>query len=99
MDTYDERSTSMMARIWYEPLLKSDLCSLSCSFTKLCATMMDSHSHCSFTNDGSPKSEVMDGELEHEVVLKKSGVVGGSTRKVKLCHKVRFACVVHTTYP
>ncbi|WVY94760.1 hypothetical protein V8G54_033848 [Vigna mungo] len=32
-------------------------------------TMMDSH--CSFTNGGSPKSEVVDRELDHKAVLKK----------------------------
>ncbi|BAT87858.1 hypothetical protein LR48_Vigan09g161800 [Vigna angularis] len=49
------------------------------------ATMMDSH--CSFTNGGSPKSEVVDRELDHKAVLKKRKTMPRWTEQVKICSR------------
>ncbi|KAG4914103.1 hypothetical protein JHK82_054686 [Glycine max] len=44
-------------------------------------------SHCSFTNGGSPRSEVVDRELEHKAALKKRKTMPRWTEQVKICSR------------
>ncbi|XP_020211127.1 probable WRKY transcription factor 30 [Cajanus cajan] len=48
-------------------------------------TMMDSNS--SFTNGGSPRSEVVDHEFEHKAVFKKRKTMPRWTEQVKICSR------------